>query len=71
MKHISEVWALLEKCKTEEELEDAIGKIPNKFGIFTYERTDEDTITVTNDYYDKSLDDYFYEEVDLDIPQTK
>lgn len=71
MKHISEVWDLLEKCKTEKELEEAIGEIPNKFGIFTYERTDEDTITVTNDYYDKSLDDYFYEKVDLDIPQTR
>ena len=25
MKHISEVWDLLEKCKTEEELKEAIG----------------------------------------------
>lgn len=71
MKHISEVWDLLEKCKTEEELKEAIGEIPNKFGSFSYERTDEDTITVTNTYYDKSLEDYYEDEVDLDIPEIE
>ena len=71
MKHISEVWALLEKCKTEEELEEAIGEIPNKFGNFSYERIDEDTVRVTNFYYDEGMDDCYEDEVDFDIPQTK
>ena len=34
MKHISEVWDLFAKCKTEEELEEAVGEIPSKFGLF-------------------------------------
>ena len=71
MKHISEVQDLLESCKTEEELEDAIGEIPNKFGIFTYERKNKDTITVTQDYYDKNLDEYMWDKVDIDIPEVE
>lgn len=71
MKHISEVWALFEKCKTEKELEETIGEIPNKFGAFSYERIDKDTIRVTNFYYDKSLEDHYEDKVDFDIPEIK
>ena len=71
MKHISEVWDLLEKCKTEEELEEAIGEIPNKFGMFYVDRKSSSTVTVINTYYDEQLQDYFQERVDFDIPQTK
>lgn len=69
MKHISEVWELLGNCKTEEELEDAIGEIPSKFGLFYIDRKDGDTVTVTNTYYDEQLQDYFQERVDFDISQ--
>lgn len=71
MKHIREVWALFEKCTTEDELENAIGEIPNKFGIFTWKRKNKDTVTVTQDYYDKELDEYMWESVDIDIPEIK
>lgn len=71
MKHISEVWNLLEKCKTEEELDEAIGEIPNKFGVFTYERKNKNTVTVTQDYYDKNLDEYMWDKVDIDIPEVE
>ena len=71
MKHISEVWDLFESCQTEDELEDAIGEIPSKFGLFYIDRKDSDTVTVTNTYYDEQLQDYFQERVDFDIPEIE
>lgn len=71
MKHILEVWALLNKCETEDELDDAIGEIPNKFGVFTWERKNKDTVTVTQEYYDDGLEKYMWDKIDIDIPEIE
>lgn len=70
-KHIDEIVEATENCKTEEELEKLFGEIPNKFGTFYFERQDEETVTVYNNYYDSQTEDYVEDSWDVDIPEIK
>jgi len=65
MKHISEVWNYLDQFHTIDELEEAFGEIPNKFGSFeitnlkTYE--EDGCFEICNSYWDEQLGDYEYD----------
>lgn len=64
MVHINDVWEFLDNYNTEEELEEAFGEIPSKFGSFdivnknTYE--EDGYFEVCNSYWDNNLYDYNY-----------
>lgn len=64
-KHIDDCWNYLDQFKTEEELEEAFGEIPSKFGSFdivnigTYE--EDGCFEICNSYWDKEVGDYDYD----------
>ena len=70
-KHINQIVTAAENCKTEEELEKLFGEIPSKFGTFYFERQDEDTVTIYNNYYDTQMGDYVEDSWDVDMPEIK
>ena len=63
--HISEVWDFLDNFKTPDEMEEAFGEIPRKFGSFditntsTYQK--EGFIEICNSYFDENVGDYDYD----------
>jgi hypothetical protein len=65
MKHISEVWEFLDQFHTKEDLEEAFGEIPNKFGSFeivndkTYE--EDGYFEICNSYWDDNVGGYDYD----------
>lgn len=65
MKHINDVWNFLDQYHTVEELEEAFGEIPSKFGSFditnrtTYK--EEGFIEICNSYWDIEMLDYEYD----------
>lgn len=64
-KHINDVWEYLDQFKTVDELEEAFGEIPSKFGSFDI--TNKDTIKedgwieVCNSYWDGNIGEYEYD----------
>lgn len=73
--HIEDVWEFLDQFHTEEELEEAFGEIPNKFGSFdivnrdTYE--EEGLIEICNSYWNKNIGDYDYDYHCIEVPYSK
>lgn len=67
MKHISEVWNYLREAKTKDELEERIGDIPNKFGDWDIEKTEDGRCRVINYYYDELCENWDEDCEDLDI----
>ena len=65
MKHINDVWNFLDQYHTVEELEEAFGEIPSKFGSFDIinKRTVEEDgfIEICNSYWDIEMLDYEYD----------
>lgn len=63
--HIDEIWDYLDQFKTKEELEEAFGDIPSKFGSFeivnwkTYK--EEGYFELCNSYWDKNTNDFDYD----------
>lgn len=71
-KHINDVWEYLDQFKTVEELEEAFGEIPSKFGgfdIINYNTIEEDErIEICNSYWDNNMGsyDYAYHTIEVD-----
>lgn len=64
--HIDDVWNELEKCKSVEDMENLIKNIPNKFGSFDIELSDDGkTAKVTNTYEENG--DYNEDVVDINL----
>lgn len=65
MKHINDVWEFLDQYHTVEELEEAFGEIPSKFGAFeiTNKSTCEEDgfVEICNSYWDIEMLDYEYD----------
>lgn len=65
VEHINEVWEYLDQFKTPEELEEAFGEIPSKFGSFevvnpnTYK--EDGQIEICNSYWNTQYMDYDYD----------
>lgn len=66
-KHINDCWNKLRKCKTIDEVVDAIKHFPNMFGSWAIEAEDSETITVHNSWYDNNIGDSFDESETLDV----
>lgn len=64
MKHINDVWEYLDQFKTVEELEEAFGEVPSKFGgfdIVNRNTIEEDKcIEICNSYWDDNMGSYDY-----------
>lgn len=64
-KHINDVWEYLDQFKTVDELEEAFGEIPSKFGSFDIinkSTIEEDgRIEICNSYWDDNVGDYEYD----------
>jgi len=64
-KHINDCWDYLDQFKTKDELEEAFGEIPSKFGSFdivninTYK--EDGCFEICNSYWDKDVGDYDYD----------
>lgn len=64
--HIDDVWNELEKCKSVEDMEKLIKNIPNKFGSFDIELSDDGkTAKVTNTYEENG--EYNEDVVDISL----
>lgn len=64
--HIDDVWNELEKCKSVEDMEKLVKNIPNKFGSFDIELSDDGkTAKVTNTYEENG--DYNEDVVDISL----
>lgn len=64
--HIDDVWNELEKCKSVEDMKNLIKNIPNKFGSFDIELSDDGkTAKVTNTYEENG--DYNEDVVDINL----
>ena len=68
--HIDDVWEALDACNTLEEVENVIDEIPSKFGLFTAEQIDDNTVRVTNNYSEWG-DDSQSETVDISINELE
>ena len=70
-KHIHDCWEFFDQFKTLEELEEAFGEIPSKFGSFevvnisTYEQ--DGFFEICNSYWDENCGGYDYEYHCVDI----
>ena len=70
--HVNDVWNYLDQFKDPDELEEAFGEIPNKFGSFEIINKDtykeDKCIEIENQYYDKALGEFEtdYHTVDLE-----
>ncbi len=60
--HIRDCWKALEYCKTRDEMIEVIATFPHWSGTWSVSPEDEGYVTVTNDWYDANLDDYFVDE---------
>ena len=71
MKHINDVWEFLDQFHTVEEIEEAFGEIPTKFGSFEItNRTtckEEGFIEICNSYWDSNFLEYDYDYHCIDI----
>lgn len=70
-KHIHDCWEFFDQFQTVEELEEAFGEIPSKFGSFeivntkTYE--EDGFFEICNSYWDENLGGYEYDYHCVDI----
>lgn len=73
MNHINDVWEYLDQFKTPEELEEAFGDIPSKFGSFevvnrtTYK--EDGVIEICNSYWNTNYMDYDYDYHCVEVAQ--
>lgn len=66
--HIKDCWRYLRMSKDYNDLRKRISDLPSWSGNWYIEKNAEGNCLVTNEYYDKSLEDYDEEQEDLDIP---
>lgn len=64
-KHINDIWNYLDQFKTIDEIEEAFGELPSKFGSFDIINKDtikeDERIEICNSYWDDNLGGYEYD----------
>ena len=59
--HVNEIWDVLEQCETEEEIDEILEEVSNKFGTWFSDRIDVGVIEVTNQWWDDNQQDMMSE----------
>jgi hypothetical protein len=65
--HIKDCWSYLRMSKDYNDLLKRISDLPSWSGTWYVEKNADGNCLVTNEYYDKALEDYDEEQEDLDI----
>lgn len=56
-KHVNDIWDALAECETVEQVYDILDNIPAKFGAWVADVVGEGELEVTNQWWDKNLED--------------